>query len=154
MKKVNLGVIGVGRIGQIHTRNLKFQVAGAKVLAVADVMMASAKKVAEELEIPTCEADYRSLLKNGAIDVRAWYEPFVKASLQSFCTATVYVVLDSTQYGAGCRALVVGIAYAGQVLPVGWRVIKGRKGHTDPDTQNALLSEIRALLPPGQVNKF
>jgi myo-inositol 2-dehydrogenase/D-chiro-inositol 1-dehydrogenase len=68
MKKVNLGVIGVGRIGQIHTRNLKFQVPGVKVLAVADVVMASAKKVAEELEIPICERDYQPLLKNKAIE--------------------------------------------------------------------------------------
>jgi hypothetical protein len=97
------------------------------------------------------EQRLRRWLKNGAIDVRACYAPFVKASLQSFNAATVYVVLDSTQYGAGCRALVVGLAYAGQVLPLGWRVIKGRKGHTDPDLQNELLKEIRPYLPPGQV---
>jgi myo-inositol 2-dehydrogenase/D-chiro-inositol 1-dehydrogenase len=68
MRKVNLGVIGVGRIGQIHTRNLKFQVPGAKVLAVADVILESAKKVAEELEIPICERDYQSLLRNNMIE--------------------------------------------------------------------------------------
>lgn len=97
------------------------------------------------------EQRLRRWLKNGAIDVRACYAPFVKASLQSFNATTVYVVLDSTQYGAGCRALVVGLAYAGQVLPLGWRVIKGRKGHTEPKLQNELLSEIRDCLPPGQV---
>ena len=75
----------------------------------------------------------------------------MKASLHSFNATTVYVVLDSTQYGAGCRALVVGLAYAGQVLPLGWRVVKGRTGHTEPKLQNELLSEIRACLPPGQV---
>lgn len=107
--------------------------------------------------IPLAAADLsleqrlRRWLKNGAIDVRAWYEPFVKASLQSFSASTVYVVMDSTQYGAGCRALVVGLAYAGQVLPLGWRVIKGRKGHTEPELQNELLREIRAYLPAGQV---
>jgi hypothetical protein len=45
----------------------------------------------------------------------------------------------------------VGLAYAGQVIPLGWRVVKGKKGHTDPELQTALLTEIRALLPTGQV---
>jgi len=67
MKKVNLGVIGAGRIGRIHARNMKFQIPGAKLLAVADVVMESAQKVADELEIPICERDYHRLLGNGDI---------------------------------------------------------------------------------------
>lgn len=71
MKKVNLGVIGVGRIGQIHIRNLKFQVEGAKLLAIADIAVESAKKVAQAFDIPICEKDYRSLLKNKEIEAVA-----------------------------------------------------------------------------------
>jgi myo-inositol 2-dehydrogenase/D-chiro-inositol 1-dehydrogenase len=67
MKKVNVAVIGTGRIGRIHARNLKFQIPGAKLLAVADVVAESAQKVADELEIPVCEADYRRLLANDDI---------------------------------------------------------------------------------------
>jgi len=37
MEKVNIGVIGVGRIGRLHARNLKYQVPGVNVLGVADV---------------------------------------------------------------------------------------------------------------------
>jgi len=36
MEKVNIGVIGVGRIGKLHAGNLKYQISGAKVVAVAD----------------------------------------------------------------------------------------------------------------------
>jgi myo-inositol 2-dehydrogenase/D-chiro-inositol 1-dehydrogenase len=67
MKKVNVAVIGAGRIGRIHARNLKFQIPGAKLLAVADVVAESAQKVADELEIPVCETDYRRLLANDDI---------------------------------------------------------------------------------------
>jgi myo-inositol 2-dehydrogenase/D-chiro-inositol 1-dehydrogenase len=67
MRKVNIGVIGAGRIGRIHARNLKFQIPGAKLLALSDVIMDSAQKLAEELEVPVCEQNYHRLLENGDI---------------------------------------------------------------------------------------
>ncbi|HEC91652.1 MAG TPA: inositol 2-dehydrogenase [Candidatus Atribacteria bacterium] len=68
MQKVNVGVIGVGRIGRLHTRNLKYQVSGARVLAVVDIFEESAQQVASQLEIPIAEKDYRALLENKDID--------------------------------------------------------------------------------------
>ncbi len=68
MEKVNIGVIGVGRIGRLHVRNLKYQVPGSKVLAVADIFEKSAGEVASQLEIPIAEKDYRVLLENRDID--------------------------------------------------------------------------------------
>jgi len=69
MKKINIGVIGVGRIGRLHVRNLKYQVPGTKVLAVADIFEKSARETASQLEIPIAEKDYRVLLENKDIDV-------------------------------------------------------------------------------------
>ncbi len=68
MEKINIGVIGVGRIGRLHVRNLKYQVPGTKVLAVADIFEKSAREVASQLEIPIAEKDYRVLLENKDID--------------------------------------------------------------------------------------
>jgi len=68
MEKVNIGVIGVGRIGRLHAANLKYQVPGVKVLAVADIFEESARQVASQLEIPVAEKDYRALLGNKDID--------------------------------------------------------------------------------------
>ena len=68
MEKVNIGVIGVGRIGRLHARNLKYQVPGVKVFAVADIFEESARQVAAQLEIPIAEKDYRVLLENKDID--------------------------------------------------------------------------------------
>jgi len=61
MEKVNIGVIGVGRIGKLHARNLKYQIPGTKVLAVADIFEESARETASQLEIPIAEKDYRAL---------------------------------------------------------------------------------------------
>jgi len=68
MEKVNIGIIGVGRIGSMHTRNLKYQVPDVNVLGVADVFKEAAQKVAQELEIPIAEKDYHCLLENDDID--------------------------------------------------------------------------------------
>ncbi|MBA7500284.1 Myo-inositol 2-dehydrogenase [subsurface metagenome] len=68
MEKVNIGVIGVGRIGRLHARNLKYQIPGTKVSAVADIFEKSAREVASQLEIPIAEKDYRVLLENKDID--------------------------------------------------------------------------------------
>lgn len=64
MEKINVGVIGTGRIGRIHGRNLKFQIPGARLTAVADVMVDSVREFAADLEIPIWETDYRRILAN------------------------------------------------------------------------------------------
>ncbi|HEX9910521.1 MAG TPA: inositol 2-dehydrogenase [Desulfatiglandales bacterium] len=68
MKKVTIGIIGAGRIGRIHAQNLKFRIPGVRVAAVADVIIESARALAEELEIPLHEHDYRRQLRDPEID--------------------------------------------------------------------------------------
>jgi len=68
MRKVNVGIIGVGRIGSMHARNLKYQFSGVSVLGVADIFEETAQKVAKELAIPIAEKDYHLLLENKSID--------------------------------------------------------------------------------------
>lgn len=129
-------------------RNLALLVVGllsssdGHLLSLAEVIPLAAADLSIEQRV-------RRWLKNEHIDVRAWFEPFVKAALALYQPQVVYVVLDTTQFGPSCRALVVGLAYGGQVIPVGWRVVKGKKGHTQVDDQRQLLSDIRPYLPAG-----
>jgi hypothetical protein len=90
------------------------------------------------------EQRIRRWLKNSKIDVRQWYAPFVRRTMRTYAPGVSYVVMDRTPYGPSCRALVIGVAYGGQVLPLGWRVVKGKKGHPCPQVQKELLVEIRA----------
>ena len=64
MKKVNIGLIGTGKIGSMHARNLKYQVSSVNLLGVADIFEEAAQKVARKLDIPIVEKDYRRLLEN------------------------------------------------------------------------------------------
>ena len=63
-----MGLIGTGRIGRMHARNLKFRIPEANLIAVSDIMEEAARNVAAELDIPIVETDYRKLLQREDID--------------------------------------------------------------------------------------
>ncbi|HHX25338.1 MAG TPA: inositol 2-dehydrogenase [Firmicutes bacterium] len=68
VEKVRLGLIGTGRIGRMHARNLKYRIPGAELAAVSDIMEEAARSVAKELAIPVVETDYRKLLERDDIN--------------------------------------------------------------------------------------
>jgi len=59
---VKLGLIGCGRIGRLHARNLVHRVEGAQLIIVSDSNPQAAKELASELGIEYT-LDYRELLK-------------------------------------------------------------------------------------------
>ena len=68
MKKLKVGIIGAGRIGQVHAKSITYHIPQAEILAVSDIYADSAKKLAEELAIPNYYEDYREILSNPEID--------------------------------------------------------------------------------------
>ena len=61
------GVIGTGRMGLWHAKNLKSRVSGAKLVAVSDMDKSCAKRAGEETEVPWFE-DYGKLLAMKDLD--------------------------------------------------------------------------------------
>ena len=68
MGKVNIGLIGAGRIGKLHTQHLAFRIPDANLLAVADLFVEGAEKCAADCRIPSAFKDYRRILDNSDID--------------------------------------------------------------------------------------
>lgn len=68
MKKLNVGIIGAGRIGQVHAKSITYHIPQAKIVAVSDIYYEGAKKVAESLGIPNAYEDYHEILNNPEID--------------------------------------------------------------------------------------
>jgi predicted dehydrogenase len=64
MRKLGMGVLGVGEMGKRHAENLRRRVPHAKLVAVADVDGARAAKVAEELEIEHSYASLEAMLEH------------------------------------------------------------------------------------------
>jgi myo-inositol 2-dehydrogenase/D-chiro-inositol 1-dehydrogenase len=67
-RKVNIAVIGTGRLGSVHTRNLVRHIPAANVVAVCDIRLEVAQAVADELDIQRVVKDYRELLEDKDIE--------------------------------------------------------------------------------------
>src|SRR5512139_361675 len=67
-RRVNIAVIGTGRIGSMHTRNLARSIHEANVVAVCDIRLEVAQAVADELGIERVVKDYHELLEDEGIE--------------------------------------------------------------------------------------
>lgn len=70
-QQVNFGIIGAGRIGQVHAESLCHRLPQANVLAIADIYGDAARAAAERFHIPQATDDPGELLANPAIDAIA-----------------------------------------------------------------------------------
>ena len=68
MKILNVGIIGAGRIGQVHAKSITYHIPQAKILAVSDIYFDGAKRLAAQLGIPNAYEDYHDILNNPEID--------------------------------------------------------------------------------------
>lgn len=66
--EVNVGVIGLGRIGKLHVHNIMAQIPGIKLIGVSDIIENSLQEVSQKYDIPIVKNDYRHLLDNKEID--------------------------------------------------------------------------------------
>jgi len=66
--KVNVGVIGAGRIGKLHAEHLAYQVPEANIIAIADIFLEAAEKCAADFQIPSAVKDYREIVENPDIE--------------------------------------------------------------------------------------
>jgi scyllo-inositol 2-dehydrogenase (NAD+) len=64
MSKLGIGVLGVGAMGQRHAENIRRLVPDARLVAVADVAVPQAKRVAAELEIDGAFASLEDMLQD------------------------------------------------------------------------------------------
>ena len=102
---VNVGVIGVGMIGQDHIRRLTKVLAGAAVVAVSDVELSRAQGVAEGIGTTRAFATGEELIadpKVEAVLVTSWgptHEQYVLA-----CIACASWTLRSSLAGVWSRS--------------------------------------------------
>jgi myo-inositol 2-dehydrogenase/D-chiro-inositol 1-dehydrogenase len=68
MRKINIAVIGTGRMGSVHTRNLARLIPEANLVAICDIRLEVAQAVADELGITRVVKDYHELLADPEIE--------------------------------------------------------------------------------------
>src|ERR1700757_4815266 len=68
MRKLGVGVLGVGEMGRRHAENLRRLVPQARLVAVADVDAGRARSTAEELEIDNSYGNLEAMLGCKGLD--------------------------------------------------------------------------------------
>ncbi|MBM3709253.1 MAG: inositol 2-dehydrogenase [Actinobacteria bacterium] len=67
-KKINVGIIGTGRIGKLHCKNIVYNIPAANVLALSDIQVNEAEKLAGEYNIKNVSENYRDIVNDSDID--------------------------------------------------------------------------------------
>lgn len=84
---IRVGIIGTGQIGKHHIDTYATKVNGVELVAVCDINVSEAERVAQQYKIPSVYADYRDLLKREdiyAVDVALHnnlHRPITEAAL-------------------------------------------------------------------------
>lgn len=68
MKKMNVGIIGAGRIGRVHAESISYHIPNATIKAVSDVRLDGVKEWAKSLGIEYVYSDYHKILEDKEID--------------------------------------------------------------------------------------
>jgi scyllo-inositol 2-dehydrogenase (NAD+) len=68
MKRLNVGIIGVGRLGRVYARDLAGRIPETRLVAVADSLGALAKEVAGEFDVPKSYDDAGALIDDPAVE--------------------------------------------------------------------------------------
>ncbi len=107
MNKINVGVIGAGRIGRVHAENLAYRIPEANLIAISDVFVAAAEKLAAELGVVAYQ-DHRRLLDDPAIDAvlvcsstdthARFMEEAAQAGKQIFCEKPIALDLAAIDH--------------------------------------------------------
>ena len=68
MKRLNVGVIGLGRLGRVYARDLAGRIPETKLVAVADPLGNLAKEVAEEFDVAKSFTDPLEMINEKSVD--------------------------------------------------------------------------------------
>ena len=124
MRKLGVGVLGVGEMGRRHAENLRRLVPAARLVAVADVAAVRAKEVAAELEIEHSFGSFEDMLAHKDIEsvVIAAPDKFHAQAIRTAAGAGKHILSEKplALNLADAQAALDAVAKAGVHLQVGF----------------------------------
>lgn len=107
MKKLKVGIVGAGRIGNVHAQSITYHIPEAEVAMVTDVRVEAAQALAEKYGIPAFSADYMDIVNNPEIDAVLVCSPTpthadiaiasMRAGKHVFCEKPVDLTIEKIQ---------------------------------------------------------
>lgn len=86
-------------------------------------------------------------LSNDQVTTQKFFLPFAEHLLAALPAQPIVLVMDGSNVGRGCLALVVSVLYQKRALPLCWLVVKGKKGHFGQEAHVELVRQVAALMP-------
>jgi inositol 2-dehydrogenase len=124
MRKLGVGVLGVGEMGKRHAENLRRLVPDARLIAIADVSEARARQVAAEYEIERSYGSLDAMLENKEIEavLIATPDKFHAQAVVSAAAAGKDILCEKplALTLADARTAIDAVAKAGRRLQVGF----------------------------------
>lgn len=71
MKKVKIGIAGLGRLGKVHAQNIAYKIPNAELTAACSIVPAELEYARKELGISAVYSDYKEMLAKADIDAVA-----------------------------------------------------------------------------------
>lgn len=81
------------------------------------------------------------------VDEEIQWLPFAAELLANLSVFTLVLIMDGSEVGRGCLSLMLSVQYRGRALPIGWLVVKGKKGHFPQEKHVQLLSAVQKWVP-------
>lgn len=108
-----------------------------------------AAKAPDESQVASRVKRFSRYTQNEVIDQETYFMPFIDELVAGLARhGTLVVVMDGSEVGRRCLALVASLVYKGRALPLAWTVVKGNKGHFPETAHVELLAQVKALIPP------
>ena len=105
---------------------------------------------------------FARFLQNPRVTPETFFVPYAQALVDSLPPGPLVLVMDGSQVGRGCMALMLSVLYeckhphgAGKrAVPLCWQVVKAKKGHFPQEKHQELLAQATALIPSGRTVIF
>jgi myo-inositol 2-dehydrogenase/D-chiro-inositol 1-dehydrogenase len=125
MKKLGVGIIGVGAIGRLHAENLAKNIPNVTLVGIADSNVSAAKEMGNKLGIENIYADYHEMLDNRNVEAIAIAAPtFLKKEMVSSAARKgkhIFVEKPMALTVKDCEDMIGEAQKAGIKLQVGYQ---------------------------------
>jgi myo-inositol 2-dehydrogenase/D-chiro-inositol 1-dehydrogenase/scyllo-inositol 2-dehydrogenase (NAD+) len=124
VETLRFAVIGTGRAGLIHARNIARRIPNATLAAICDASPQTLATVGDELGVPGRYADYRQALDRGDVDAVVIVTPtFLHREIASAAAQRgkhVFLEKPMAVTAAECREILAAVELAGVKLQIGF----------------------------------
>jgi hypothetical protein len=110
---------------------------------------AIASKMPDQAKLESRVKRFSRWVNKSGEEVTLEVMPFARELLEGLAGQTLVLVMDGSEVGRKCLALMVSVVYRGRALPIAWLVVKGSKGHRPASEHLQLAEKVRELVPAG-----